>query len=259
MVEEETRKKQTTTTTERKNRTEQESDLAIGHVPNVVVDDDDKTEKFGTIHVGNDENGEPTAVILDVEAGTTICNNNNNNNNNDRNCHHNNNDNDFEKTCSICLMPYQEGDEVSWSPNDDGSKCPHEFHTECIRAWLLRHKECPMCRKTFLNNDDDNDNDNDDDNDRGSSLVQQEEGNDVEEVVVTVDGPTGAPPSHNDAVRDDEYRSEVNGHDNDDSVVDDDNDQNAGGNRTDRDEQRLGQDNGLENETSPQTIVANDY
>ena len=258
MVEEETRKKQTTTTTERKNRTEQESDLAIGHVPNVVVDDDDKTEKFGTIHVGNDENGEPTAVILDVEAGTTICNNNNNNNNNDRNCHHNNNDNDFEKTCSICLMPYQEGDEVSWSPNDDGSKCPHEFHTECIRAWLLRHKECPMCRKTFLNNDDDNDN-NDDDNDGGSSLVQQEQGNVGEVVVVTVDGPTGAPPSHNDAVRDDEYRSEVNGHDNDDSVVDDDNDQNAGGNRTDRDEQRLGQDNGLENETSPQTIVANDY
>jgi hypothetical protein len=49
--------------------------------------------------------------------------------------------------CSICLCPYNKGDEVSWSTNPF---CPHEYHRLCIQHWLISHEECPMCRNVFL-------------------------------------------------------------------------------------------------------------
>ena len=31
-----------------------------------------------------------------------------------------------------------------------GSECGHVFHRECILQWLLKHDECPICRKLMM-------------------------------------------------------------------------------------------------------------
>jgi Ring finger domain len=50
--------------------------------------------------------------------------------------------------CAICLCPYVEGDQVSWSPEPE---CQHAFHTDCIVSWLCKKDEpkCPVCRQEF--------------------------------------------------------------------------------------------------------------
>ena len=42
--------------------------------------------------------------------------------------------------CSICLMAYQAGKELSELP------CGHCFHEECLRNWVIRVGNCPTCR-----------------------------------------------------------------------------------------------------------------
>lgn len=49
--------------------------------------------------------------------------------------------------CSICLEPFSCNEIVSWSTN---VSCPHTFHHECIKEWLLRRAGCPFCRKPLL-------------------------------------------------------------------------------------------------------------
>lgn len=49
--------------------------------------------------------------------------------------------------CAICLVEYQDGDEISWSHN---SSCGHAFHHDCIIEWLLTRDECPCCRRDYL-------------------------------------------------------------------------------------------------------------
>lgn len=50
--------------------------------------------------------------------------------------------------CGICLLEYEVGDEVAFSPNDD---CVHAYHKECIVGWLLRkNNDCPFCRLDYL-------------------------------------------------------------------------------------------------------------
>jgi hypothetical protein len=39
------------------------------------------------------------------------------------------------------------GQIVSWSANPE---CGHVYHHECIKEWLLRHVECPLCKHIFL-------------------------------------------------------------------------------------------------------------
>lgn len=58
--------------------------------------------------------------------------------------------------CAICLVEYQNGDEISWSHN---SSCGHAFHLDCIIEWLLTSDECPCCRRNFLlfSNEDESD------------------------------------------------------------------------------------------------------
>ena len=50
-------------------------------------------------------------------------------------------------TCDICLLEYQVGDTVAWSPNVE---CIHAFHRDCILDWLVRKPSCPNCRVDYL-------------------------------------------------------------------------------------------------------------
>lgn len=49
--------------------------------------------------------------------------------------------------CAVCLEGIQVDEVASWSA-DDG--CGHVFHHACIKEWLLRRSECPLCRCTLL-------------------------------------------------------------------------------------------------------------
>lgn len=51
------------------------------------------------------------------------------------------------KSCSICMCRYKEGDEICWSRNE---KCYHAFHLVCMLEWLMKHNDCPMCRRNYL-------------------------------------------------------------------------------------------------------------
>ena len=51
------------------------------------------------------------------------------------------------KACTICLIEYQDDEEIYWSHNE---QCNHVFHKGCIVEWLLRHNGCPCCRHNFL-------------------------------------------------------------------------------------------------------------
>jgi hypothetical protein len=50
--------------------------------------------------------------------------------------------------CTICLCPYEDGDQISWSTEES---CQHAFHTDCIIPWLAKKEEprCPICRQEF--------------------------------------------------------------------------------------------------------------
>ena len=45
--------------------------------------------------------------------------------------------------CSICLMPFEEKDDIIVLPCNE----KHYFHSTCITDWLLQENCCPMCRK----------------------------------------------------------------------------------------------------------------
>ena len=50
-------------------------------------------------------------------------------------------------TCDICLLDFEVGEEVAWSPNPE---CVHSFHKDCVLDWLIRKPSCPSCRNNFL-------------------------------------------------------------------------------------------------------------
>ena len=58
-----------------------------------------------------------------------------------------NQDYDQPTTCDICLLDYEEGEELAWSHNEG---CIHAFHKECITDWLLRNPKCPLCRRDYV-------------------------------------------------------------------------------------------------------------
>ncbi|CAM9600494.1 unnamed protein product [Ectocarpus fasciculatus] len=43
-------------------------------------------------------------------------------------------------TCAICLASYQEEEVIKVLP------CGHDFHSECLDAWLELKAECPLCK-----------------------------------------------------------------------------------------------------------------
>jgi hypothetical protein len=49
--------------------------------------------------------------------------------------------------CDICLLEYEVGDAVAWSPNLD---CSHSYHKDCVLDWLVRKPTCPNCRHDYL-------------------------------------------------------------------------------------------------------------
>jgi len=55
--------------------------------------------------------------------------------------------NETQTCCEICLMDYEVGDEVCFSPNEE---CAHAFHKDCIVDWLLNKNSCPICRRNYL-------------------------------------------------------------------------------------------------------------
>lgn len=55
-----------------------------------------------------------------------------------------------EQGCPICLLDFEEGDDVRVLP----CQLAHSFHKECIDPWLLEvSSSCPLCRKDFANHD----------------------------------------------------------------------------------------------------------
>ncbi|KAG6397460.1 hypothetical protein SASPL_143627 [Salvia splendens] len=47
--------------------------------------------------------------------------------------------------CSVCLSPFEEGDEVR------KLKCKHTFHKGCVDTWLQQDAAtCPLCRRPVL-------------------------------------------------------------------------------------------------------------
>ena len=52
----------------------------------------------------------------------------------------------IDNQCVICFNEFDKGDEIGWSES-----CNHIFHRDCIYVWLLKHPECPCCRRKFFN------------------------------------------------------------------------------------------------------------
>lgn len=62
----------------------------------------------------------------------------------------------MDDACVICMAEYEDGEAIKAS-----RRCPHVFHAVCITDWLGRSKECPCCRRDFIENNTANDNGND--------------------------------------------------------------------------------------------------
>lgn len=54
-----------------------------------------------------------------------------------------------ETECVICMVDYEEGDEVTPLP----CNAKHFFHTECIQNWLKSNNSCPLCKKPVTQED----------------------------------------------------------------------------------------------------------
>ncbi|GAA0141821.1 ubiquitin-protein ligase [Lithospermum erythrorhizon] len=49
-----------------------------------------------------------------------------------------------DEACCICREEYVAGDDIGTAA------CGHEFHTDCIKQWLLLKNLCPICKMTAL-------------------------------------------------------------------------------------------------------------
>lgn len=49
-------------------------------------------------------------------------------------------------SCPICCESYLSDDSIAWSKNNT---CNHVYHEACIINWLLKHDECPLCRRSY--------------------------------------------------------------------------------------------------------------
>lgn len=51
---------------------------------------------------------------------------------------------EFEKRCSICLVPWAAGDWARELP------CGHVFHPGCVDPWLKDQPKCAVCMKPVI-------------------------------------------------------------------------------------------------------------
>ena len=63
------------------------------------------------------------------------------------NVDHENQDN--MKSCAICLMDYEETDEIAELRCDQR----HYFHSACLQDWLKKKLECPLCKRPVNQNE----------------------------------------------------------------------------------------------------------
>ncbi|CAI5974542.1 unnamed protein product [Closterium sp. NIES-65] len=52
---------------------------------------------------------------------------------------------DDEKECIVCLGEYKTGDVIRQL-----HACNHQFHQDCIDAWLKTNSSCPLCRTSLI-------------------------------------------------------------------------------------------------------------
>ncbi|KAH0734262.1 hypothetical protein KY285_009969 [Solanum tuberosum] len=55
-----------------------------------------------------------------------------------------NNPTETEEICAICHAEFEHEESIGILG------CGHEYHSGCIKQWLLRKKDCPMCRASVL-------------------------------------------------------------------------------------------------------------
>ncbi|XP_015061565.1 E3 ubiquitin-protein ligase MBR2-like isoform X4 [Solanum pennellii] len=55
-----------------------------------------------------------------------------------------NNPTETEEICAICQAGFEHEESIGTLG------CRHEYHTSCIKQWLSRKKNCPMCRASVL-------------------------------------------------------------------------------------------------------------
>ncbi|KAH0705437.1 hypothetical protein KY290_010131 [Solanum tuberosum] len=55
-----------------------------------------------------------------------------------------NNQTETKEICAICQAEFEHEESIGTLG------CGHEYHTGCIKQWLLRKKDCPMCRASVL-------------------------------------------------------------------------------------------------------------
>ncbi|OIT30800.1 e3 ubiquitin-protein ligase mbr1 [Nicotiana attenuata] len=46
--------------------------------------------------------------------------------------------------CSICQAEYEDEETIGTL------QCGHEYHMDCIKQWILRKQDCPMCRASIF-------------------------------------------------------------------------------------------------------------
>ncbi|WMV52285.1 hypothetical protein MTR67_045670, partial [Solanum verrucosum] len=46
--------------------------------------------------------------------------------------------------CAICQSEYENEENIG------ALQCGHEYHSDCIKQWLMRKTDCPMCRASVL-------------------------------------------------------------------------------------------------------------
>lgn len=47
---------------------------------------------------------------------------------------------DGNETCTICILPIQNGDRIG------ALECDHKFHVKCLKEWIKRRNVCPLCQ-----------------------------------------------------------------------------------------------------------------
>ena len=48
---------------------------------------------------------------------------------------------DIDESCVICMDEYKDGDKLYVLG------CNHEYHRDCVKDWLVKQRNCPLCRK----------------------------------------------------------------------------------------------------------------